>query len=308
MKRAVHNVGFHIKSHTGERAEFAQIETEYVLDESDDVFGDKTLNERNYADDKSEVARHTQHLMSVAVVNTRALACAEQYVDEQLLDRQMRDIEFDKAVYESADVIAHQSVVQNRGKIELFERVGKSRHEISHIDRVGVNDVNAVALLDSAHIRNKFAFVIIRAEKQSSFAVFSHRTDGVLVDGSAVYFGCQLAEFNEYFAVRIVERIDVPCKASNDKRIGRIFGKAHHECRVNPYVTLVFFRTRFAKSGSLESVPELLRADIRGVVNVRIVRRRRRNDGGVDVPAGFRIARHEAEQHNADQHEQQYER
>ncbi len=201
LKRAVHNVGFHIKSHTGERAEFAQIETEYVFDESDDVFGDKTLYERNYADDKPEVARHTQHLMSVAVINERALACAEQYVDEQLLDRQMGNIDFDKTVDESADVVTHQSVVQDRGKIELFERIRESRHEVSHIDRIGVNDMHTVALLDSAHIRNEFAFVIVRAEKQSSFAVFRHRADGVLIDGSAVYFGCQLAEFNEYFTV-----------------------------------------------------------------------------------------------------------
>ncbi len=189
MKRAVHDVGFHIKSHAGECAEFAQIETEYVLNKSDDVFGDKTLNERNYADDKSEIARHTQHLMSVAVIDASAFACAKQYVDKQLLDGQMRQIDFDKAVDESADVIAHQSVVQNRGKIELFECVRKSRHKFCHVDRVGVNNVHAVTLLYAAHIRNKFAFVIVRAEKQSSFAVFRHRADGVLVDCSAVYFG-----------------------------------------------------------------------------------------------------------------------
>ena len=217
FERAVHDVGFQIKSHTRKCAELAEIEAEHVFYEIDDVFGDKTLNERNNADDKTEIARHTQHLMTVAVVHDRTLACAEQNVDKQLFNRQMSQIDFDKAVDESADVITHKGVVKNGREIELIESVRKSGHKLRHIDRIGINDVHAVPFLYSAHVGNQLAFIVVRAEKQCAFTVFRHRADGVFVDGSAVDFGRELAELDEDLALGIVLRIDLACKARHDE-------------------------------------------------------------------------------------------
>jgi hypothetical protein len=95
----------------------------------------------------------------------------------------MSQIDFDKTVDESADVITHKGVVKNGREIELIESVRKSGHKLRHIDRIGVNDVHAVPFLYSAHV-----FIVVRAEKQSAFTVFRHRADGVFVDGSAVDF------------------------------------------------------------------------------------------------------------------------
>ena len=74
FERSVVNVCFQIKRNARQSTDFAQIESEHVFDESDNVFGDKTLDERNERHDKSEIARYTQNLTAVAVVHERALA------------------------------------------------------------------------------------------------------------------------------------------------------------------------------------------------------------------------------------------
>ena len=191
----------------------------------------------------------------------------------------------------------------------MFESVGKSSHESAHVDGVRVYDVDAVAFLDSAHIGNEFAVIVVCTEEHRAFSVFRHIRDGLTIESTTcdLVFS-QLPELNEDLTVVVVHSVNLACKASNDKRFVGILGKSEHESRVDVYVLLVLFGTRFQKRCVFEQLPCVLRTYVLRVARFVVIWRRRRNNRVVDVSATCMVARYHAENHRDNQHEQQYER
>ena len=303
VERAVFDVRFEIQSHARKSSEFAEVKPDRGFDESDDIVGDKTLNERYYADDKTEIARDLKHFMTVAEINQFASACAEKYVDDELLDGERNQIHVDEALYESADVVAHQSVEYNGRKVELFKTLREGGHKRAHIDVVRPHDVDSFALFDAAHVGDELAFVIIHAQKQFALSARRHRANGGVVKRlSGKFLAFELSDFDHNLAGVVRRgclRIDAACKAHRHKRIVRVFVEAEHERRVEVYVSAVFVADG-CKSGGFEHIPRFLRAHHLRLVRIGFGCGSRYNGIG-RASRIFRTASDKTEQHCADQ-------
>ena len=281
---AVLNVRFQIQRHARKRAEFAKIETKHVFDKPDDVFGDKTLNKRNYADDKSEIAGDLQHGVTVAVVHELASGRAEQDVDDELFDGERNDVHVDKALQKSADVITHQGVEKHGRKVELFKTFRQSRHKGRHVDVVRPYDVNACVFLDAAQIGHELAFIVVSAEQKFALTACRHCANGLVVHLFARKLRrLELSEFDKQLtrvAFRFCESVDSAGKTHGDESVVRVFVETEHECRVKVYVSRIFLVPCRRKCCVFEHLPSLLRTERLRFVNAGSGRRCRNNRVG----------------------------
>ena len=306
---SVLHVRFEIQSHTRKRAEFAKVETEHVLDEPDDIFGDKTLNERNYADDKSEIARNLENGVTVAVINEFASRRTEQNVDDELFDGERDNVHVDKALDETADIITHNGVEKNGRKVEIFKTCGKFRNERRHVDIVRPDNVHAFILLYAAQIRNEFAFVVVNAHEKFAFSACRHCANRLVVEILSRKFSrFELSELDENFTRIVVDvglSVDSACKTHRHERVIRVFVETEYERRVHVYVSRIFLVRSRGECCFFEHLPRLLRTERFRIIDSG-VRRRGRNDRIRCASRIVRSACDKTEQQDADHHRKQY--